>query len=116
VMEQPKMGGVPLVMALTAQMLALGYGAALRAERGTSGRALESEYWNFMKSGGSVMTGRPWGDAVRAWMRDVEQWTVQAVDRALVLLYEADIALKDTRVSSEDRVIATTILAICSPD
>jgi DNA polymerase III subunit delta len=116
VMEQPKMGGVPLVMALTAQMLALGYGAALRAERGTSGRALESEYWNFLKSGGSVMTGRPWGDAVRAWMRDVEQWTVRAVDRALVLLYEADIALKDTRVSSEDRVIATTILAICSPD
>jgi DNA polymerase-3 subunit delta len=116
VMEQPKMGGVPVVMALTAQMLALGYGAALRAERGTSGRALESEYWSFLKSGGSVMTGRPWGDAVRAWVRDVERWDVRTVDRALALLYDADIALKDTRVSSEDRVIATTILAICSPD
>jgi DNA polymerase III subunit delta len=115
VMEQPKMGGVPIVMALTAQMLALGYGAALRAERGTSGRALESEYWNFLKSGGSVMTGRPWGDAVKAWVRDVEQWDVRAVDRALALLYDADIALKDTRVSSEDRVVATTVLAICSP-
>ena len=115
VMEQPKMGGVPIVMALTAQMLALGYGAALRAERGTSGRALESEYWNFLKAGGSVMTGRPWGDAVKAWVRDVEQWDVRAVDRALALLYDADIALKDTRVSSEDRVVATTVLAICSP-
>jgi DNA polymerase-3 subunit delta len=115
VIAQPKMGGVPLVMALTAQMLALGYGAALRAERGTSGRALESEYWNFLKSGGNVMTGRPWGDAVKAWMRDVEQWDIRVVDRALALLYDADIALKDTRVSSEDRVIATTILAICSP-
>jgi DNA polymerase III subunit delta len=116
VLEQPKMGGVPVVMALTAQMLALGYGAALRAERGTSGRALESEYWNFLKSGGSVMTGRPWGDAVKAWVRDVERWDTHAVDRALALLYDADIALKDTRVSSEDRVLVTTILAICSPD
>jgi DNA polymerase-3 subunit delta len=115
VMDQPKMGGVPLVMALTAQMLAHGYGAALRAA-GTSSRALESEYWKFLKSGGGVMTGRPWGDAVKAWVRDVEQWDVRAVDRALALLYDADIALKDTRVSSEDRVIATTILAICSPD
>src|SRR5688572_2435784 len=39
VMEQPKMGGVPVVMALTAQMLALGYGASLRAA-GTSSRVL----------------------------------------------------------------------------
>ncbi|MGQ0712585.1 MAG: DNA polymerase III subunit delta [Gemmatimonadaceae bacterium] len=116
VMEQPKMGGVPLVMALTAQMLALGYGAALRADRGTSGRALESEYWNFLKSGGSIFTGRPWKEAIAAWVRDVERWDVRAVDRALTRLYDADIALKDTRVSSEDRVLATTILAICSPD
>jgi DNA polymerase-3 subunit delta len=114
-MEQPKMGGVPVVMALTAQMLALGYGASLRAG-GTSGRALESEYWKFLKSGGGVMTGRPWGDAIRAWVRDVERWSVRAVDRALTLLYDADIALKDTRVSTEDRVIATTILAICTAD
>jgi DNA polymerase-3 subunit delta len=113
VMEQPKMGGVPVVMALTAQMLALGYGAALRLA-GTSSRGVESEYWTFLKSGGSVMTGRPWGDAVKAWARAVERWDVRTVDRALALLYDADIALKDTRVSSEDRVIATTILAICS--
>lgn len=116
VMEQPKMGGVPLVMALTAQMLALGYGAALRADRGTSGRALESEYWNLLKAGGSIFTGRPWKEAIAAWVRDVEHWDVRAVDRALARLYEADIALKDTRVSSEDRVLATTILAICSPN
>jgi DNA polymerase-3 subunit delta len=113
VMEQPKMGGVPIVMALTAQMQALGYGAALRAG-GTSSRVLESEYWKFLKSGGSVMTGRPWGEAVKAWVRDVERWNVVAVDRALELLYDADIALKDTRVSSEDRVVATTILALCA--
>jgi DNA polymerase-3 subunit delta len=115
VMEQPKMGGVPLVMALTAQMLALGYGAALRAERGTSARALESEYWNLLKSGGSVYTGRPWREAIAAWVRDVEHWDVRSVDRALAILYDADIALKDTRVSSEDRVLATTILAMCAP-
>jgi DNA polymerase III subunit delta len=113
VMQQPKMGGVPVVMALTAQMLALGYGAARRVG-GTSTRALESEYWTFLKSGGSVMTGRPWGDAVKAWAREVERWDVPTVDRALALLYDADIALKDTRVSTEDRVVATTILAICA--
>ena len=115
VMEQPKMGGVPLVMALTAQMLALGYGAALRAERGTSARALESEYWNLLKAGGSVYTGRPWREAIAAWVRGVEHWDVRSVDRALGILYDADIALKDTRVSSEDRVLATTILALCAP-
>lgn len=114
VLDQPKAGGVPLVMALTAQMLALGYGAALRAERGTSGRALESEYWSFLKGGGSVMTGRSWKEAIAAWMRDVERWDVASVDRALDALYQADIALKDTRVSSEDRVVATAILAICA--
>jgi DNA polymerase-3 subunit delta len=60
------------------------------------------------------MTGRPWGDAVKAWAREVERWDVPTVDRALALLYDADIALKDTRVSTEDRVVATTILAICA--
>lgn len=116
IMEQPKLTGVQVVMAMTAQMLGLGYGAALRAERGTSGRALESEYWDFLKAAGSVMAGRPWGDAVRSWARHVERWDTRAVDRALALLYDADIALKDTRVSSEDRVIATAILSICSSD
>jgi DNA polymerase III subunit delta len=114
VLDQPKAGGVPLVMALTAQMLALGYGAALRVERGTSGRALESEYWSFLKSGNSVMTGRSWKEAIAAWTRDASRWDVSSVDRALEVLYDADIALKDTRVSSEDRVVATAILALCA--
>jgi DNA polymerase-3 subunit delta len=115
VLEQPKMGAVPLVMKLTALMLALGYGAALRAN-GTSSREVESEYWRLLKSGAGLMPGRPWGEAVKAWMRDLDRWDVPAADRALALLYDADIALKDTRVSSEDRVIATTVLAICSPN
>jgi DNA polymerase-3 subunit delta len=115
VLEQPKMGAVALVMKLTTLMLALGYGAALRAS-GTSSREVESEYWRLLKSGAGVMPGRPWGEAVKAWMRDLERWDVPAVDRALALLYDADIALKDTRVSSEDRVIATAVLAICSPN
>jgi DNA polymerase III subunit delta len=115
VLEQPKMGAVPLVMKLTALILALGYGAALRAN-GTSSREMESEYWRLLKSGAGLMPGRPWGEAVKAWLRDLDRWDIPAVDRALALLYDADIALKDTRVSSEDRVIATTVLAICSPN
>lgn len=59
VLSQPKQSGVTTVMALTAQMLAIGWGAAARA-RGLAQSRLESEFFNLLKESGTVYTGRAW--------------------------------------------------------
>ena len=114
VMALPKSSGVTLVLALTAQVLAIGWGVAARA-RGMPAHQLEREYYGLLKEGGSVYTGRPWGEAVKAWARGVAKWTVGDVARALPHLVAADAALKDTRVSSEAQVVVSLLLAMTPP-
>jgi DNA polymerase-3 subunit delta len=114
VLAQPKQSGVTMVLALTGQMLAIGWGCAARA-RGLSASRLESEYFTLLKEGGSVYTGRPWGDAVKCWARAVPKWTAADVTRALPHLYAADATLKDTRISSEEQIIVSLLLAITPP-
>lgn len=111
VLSQPKQSGVTTVMALTTQMLAIGWGAAARA-RGLSQSRLESEFFNLLKEGGSVYTGRSWGDAVKCWAKAVPKWSVDEVARALPHLHAADAALKDTKVSSEAQIVTSLLLAI----
>jgi DNA polymerase-3 subunit delta len=111
VLAQPKQSGVTLVMALTAQVLAIGWGCAARA-RGLSASRLESEFFGLLKEGGSVYTGRPWGEAVKCWARAVPKWSVDDVLRALPQLQAADAALKDTKVSSEAQIVTSLLLAI----
>ncbi len=111
VLAQPKQSGVTLVMALTAQMLAIGWGCAARA-RGLAAQRLESEFFGLLKEGGSVYTGRAWGDAVKCWARAVPKWSVDEVLRALPHLQAADAALKDTKVSSEAQIVTSLLLAI----
>jgi len=114
VLAQPKQSGVTTVLALTAQMLAIGWGCAARA-RGLSASRLESEFFTLLKEGGSVYTGRSWGDAVKCWARSVPKWSVADVVRALPHLHAADATLKDTRISSEEQVIVSLLLAITPP-
>lgn len=111
VLSQPKQSGVTTVMALTAQMLAIGWGIAARG-RGLAQGRLESEFFGLLKEGGSVYTGRPWGDAVKCWAKAVPKWTVDEVARALSHLHAADAALKDTKVSSEAQIVTSLLLAI----
>jgi len=113
ILEQPKVTAVSLVMALTTQALALAWGSA-RLERGVTTARLEREYFDFLKGMGGAFTGRPWGDAVRAWTSVVGEWDTPALDAALEALLGADIALKDTRVSSDEQVVATLVLALCA--
>lgn len=114
VLAQPKQSGVTTVLALTAQVLAIGWGCAARA-RGLSANRLESEFFTLLKEGGSVYTGRSWGDAVKCWARAVPKWSVADVARALPHLRAADAALKDTRISSEEQVVTSLLLAITPP-
>ncbi len=111
VLAQPKMSGVQLVLALTAQTLAIGWGVAARA-RGLAASRLESEFFGLLKEGGGIYTGRPWGDAVKCWARAVSKWSVADIDRALPHLLAADGALKDTKVSSEAQIVTSLLLAI----
>ncbi|HET7552613.1 MAG TPA: DNA polymerase III subunit delta [Gemmatimonadaceae bacterium] len=113
ILTQPKANGVTVVMALTTQTLALAWGEAAIA-RGLAPGRLQGEYFNFLKSGGGPYTGRPWGDAVRAWSARAAEWDVESLDAALHALLAADIALKDTRVSSDEQTLATLVLALCA--
>lgn len=111
VLALPKISGVNIVMALSTQMLALGWGVAARA-RGLPAGRLEGEYFNLLKTSGSTFTGRSWGDAVKCWARSVSKWKASEIDRALHYLLEADSALKNTGVSDDSQMLTSLILAI----
>lgn len=115
ILSQPKTTAVSLVMALATQTIALAWGRARRNE-GLSQSRLQSEYFGFLKQAGSVFTGRPWGSAAAAWTGAVDRWNEQSLEHALDSLLEADIALKETRLSSEEQVMATLVLSMCVDD
>ncbi|HJQ19738.1 MAG TPA: DNA polymerase III subunit delta [Gemmatimonadaceae bacterium] len=110
VLQQPKIGAVPLVMALTTQMLALAIGVS----RSLSPQRLSGEYFQLLRSGSSNLTLRAWGEAVSAWARATAKWSAADIDHALAALLTADVALKQSRVSSEEQVLATAILDVCA--
>lgn len=115
ILSQPKTSAVQLVMALTVQTIALAWGKARRDE-GLAGGRLQMEFFNLLKQSGSVYTGRPWGTAAATWASAADRWTRQSLDKALASLLDADAALKETRVSSEEQVMATLVLAMCIED
>jgi DNA polymerase-3 subunit delta len=112
VLAQPKSSAVTAVMALTTQTLALAWGRA-RRERGVSASRLESDYWALLKESGSTYTGRSWGDAVKCWARHVDVWSAAELDDGLDALLAADAALKETRLSSDEQLLGTLVLALC---
>jgi DNA polymerase-3 subunit delta len=112
VLQQPKMGAVPLVMALTTQTLALAIGVVRRIPPNRQ----SGEYFTLLRSGSSNLTGRAWGEAVASWAQAHGRWTQKDLDHALEALLQTDFALKQSRVSSEEQVLATAILSICRGD
>jgi DNA polymerase-3 subunit delta len=112
VLAQPKVNGVSVIMALATQTLGIAYGVASRA-RGTPVGRLSNELFALLKETGAFPM-RPWGEAVSAWVRGTDRWTAEALDRALETLLAADRALKDTRVSSDEQLVAGVILTMCA--
>jgi DNA polymerase-3 subunit delta len=112
VLAQPKTSAVQLVMALATQTIALAWGKA-RIDEGLSQGRLQGEYFNFLKQAGSAFTGRSWGSAAQAWAQSVNRWSHGSLDRALKGLLDADIALKETKFSSDEQIVATLILSMC---
>ncbi len=111
VLAQPKTTGVSIVMALTTQTLAIGWLLAAR-ERGLAQHQFERELFGLLKENPSSVAGRPWGEAVKAWVHALRHWDSGAVDRAISLLLAADLALKDTRISSEEQLLTSLLLAM----
>jgi DNA polymerase-3 subunit delta len=114
VLAQPKTTGVSIVMALSTQMLAISWGRA-RLDEGLSKARLAQEYFDLLRETGAF-TGRPWGSATAVWARAAERWNRESLERALDCLLEADIALKESRVSSEEQLLATVVLRLCAAD
>ncbi len=114
VLSQPKAGAVPLVMTLGTQTLALAWGRAKR-DGGWSAAQLEREYFTYLKQTGGGMVGRPWGEAKAVWTRAVERWTATELRRALRLILDADVALKDTKISNEEQLLLSLVLALAKP-
>jgi DNA polymerase-3 subunit delta len=112
VLEQPKMGAVPVVMTLATQFLAVAWARA-RRDRGTPMAQMYNELFGFLKESRGAFVGRAWGDAVKSWTRGVERWTTPQLDQALALLLATDAALKESRLSSEEQAVATLILSLC---
>lgn len=112
ILSQPKTSAVQMVMALTAQTIAIAWGKA-RLREGLSQSRLQGEYFGLLKQSGSVFTGRPWGSAAAAWASGVDRWSAASLDRALDTLLEADKSLKETRLSSEEQIMSTLVLSMC---
>jgi DNA polymerase-3 subunit delta len=116
IMAQPKASAVTIVMALTAQTLAIAWARA-RRERGIPPARLSSELFGLLKEAGSVYTGRPWGEAVDAWTRAAARSDGdrdgRTLDVALEALLAADFALKESRLSSDEQLLTNLVLTLC---
>ena len=112
ILMQPKVSAVSVVMGLATQMLAVAWGRA-RLDTGLPHGRLQGEYFALLKSTGAY-PGRPWNSAAPAWAAAAREWTTDACEAAIDALVAADVALKESRVSAEDQILATTILAVCA--
>jgi len=111
-LQQPKLNGVQIVMALATQTLALAWGRAQR-DRGTSAGRLTSEFYSLLKESPGSYTGRSWGEAVNCWASAVDYWTAGELDAALHALLQADYMLKESRLSSEEQLLGNLVLSLC---
>lgn len=114
ILAQPKTTAVSIVMALSTQMLAISWGRA-QLDEGLPRARLTQEYFGLLRETGAF-TGRPWGSAAAVWARTAERWSRESLDRALDSLLETDIALKESRVSSEEQLLVTLVLRLCVAD
>ena len=112
VLQLPKTNAVSIVMALTVQTLALGFGEATLSA-GSPPRGLFNELMALLKDTGAFPF-RPWGEAVTAWTKHAPRWTAAEIDAALHALLTADAALKETRLSSPEQLLTTLVLALCA--
>jgi DNA polymerase-3 subunit delta len=114
ILSQPKTTAVSVVMALSTQMIAVAWGRA-RLDEGVSRGQLAQDYFDLLRETGAF-TGRSWSSATAVWTRAAERWSREAIDYALDAMLEADVALKESKVSSEEQILATVVLSLCAAE
>lgn len=112
ILEQPKSSGVFLVMVLGMQVLGTGYARARLAARIPPAR-LSGEIMTMMKESGGY-PGRSWTEAAHAWTSAAPKWSTHDLFAASAALHAADRALKESGRTSEEGILQTAILAMCS--
>lgn len=112
VLSQPKTTGVSLVMALTTHMLGIGQVLVARRNR-TAPRQLSGDLFAMLGEARSSVVGRPWGEAIAAWMKHADRWDELAVGRALALLRDVDGSMKESSLSTDEQTLATLMLTMC---
>jgi DNA polymerase III subunit delta len=95
-------------------MLAISWGRA-RLDEGVPKSRLSQEYFDLLRDTGAY-AGRPWGSAAAIWSRAADRWSREGLNRAVDLLLEADAALKESRVSSDEQLLATLVLSLCAAE
>jgi len=114
ILSQPKTTAVSVVMSLSTQMIAIAWGRS-KLDDGASRSQLTQQYFDLLKETGAF-TGRSWGSAAAVWSRAADRWSRQAIDYALDALLDADVALKESKVSSEEQILATVVLSMCAAE
>jgi DNA polymerase-3 subunit delta len=115
VLSQPKANVVTVIMALATQLSAVAWGRAAR-DRGVPPAGIERGFYSLLKEG-KAFPGRPWKEAVASWNRATQRWTSSQLEGALTELLAADTAAKEARVSSEEQLLTSLVLALCAqPD
>jgi DNA polymerase-3 subunit delta len=112
VLSQAKANVVTTIMALATQMCAIAWGRAAR-DRNMPSAGIERGFYALLKEG-KAFPGRPWKEAVSAWSRGTQRWTSPQLEHAMHALLDADIAAKEARVSSEEQLLTSLVLALCA--
>ncbi|HET8773687.1 MAG TPA: DNA polymerase III subunit delta [Thermoanaerobaculia bacterium] len=112
VLSQAKANVVTVIMALATQMCAIAWGRAAR-DRNIPPPGIERGFYALLKEG-KAFPGRAWKDAVAAWSRGIQRWTSAQLEHAMNELLAADVAAKEARVSSEEQLLTSLVLALCA--
>ena len=113
VLSQAKANVVTVIMALATQMSAIAWGRAAR-DRGVPVAGIERGFYSLLKEG-KAYPGRAWKDAVACWQRGTQRWKPMQLEHALDALLAADVAAKESRVSSEEQLLTSLVLTLCAP-
>lgn len=113
VLMLPKSGLVPIIIALTVQTLAIGWARQAR-DRGMAEHRLGSELFGLLKETGAYPM-RSWSEATECWKKNASRWDAASIEQALAALLAADRAAKDTKISSDDQMLASLVCALCAP-
>lgn len=114
VLPQPGMTGVKMLNALGTAIvgarLARGY-----ADQRKDARQVKDALWHYLKQTRPRGLGR-YSDEIDRWMGVAPRWRRRELDRALRIMFEADVQLKSTTLSDPRATLTTMLLRFGQPE